>query len=239
MDRAQRALCAGWIGNQRRYAGQGDFEISWPLRRVTRSDALGFYEPLVALASKRVTTACRLIATLTTPINFVRASNTSRTTAYFNSIRSTAIIAGVKGQTAQAVRGGWGFSRNLSSRVFANVFNDNKYDKFQALDLRVILGGGLGYQVWKADSGRLSVVVGFAWIREKFSPATIESFTREPAEAYWGNEFNYKMNSRTNLVQAFRMFNNLSNTGQYRVNSARQIGVGHLCFTEITPCQEF
>lgn len=157
-------------------------------------------------------------STITTPINFVRASNTSRTTAYFNAIRATATIAGAKGQTAQAVRGGWGYNRNLTNRLFAEVFNDNEYDKFQALDLRVVLGGGLGYEVWKADSGRLSVVGGAAWNREKFSPATGAAFTRKSAEAYWGNNFNYKLNARTNLVQAFRMFNNLSTTGQYRMN---------------------
>ena len=43
-------------------------------------------------------------STLITPINFARASNTSRTTAYFNSIRSTATINGVGAQTAKAIR---------------------------------------------------------------------------------------------------------------------------------------
>ncbi len=157
-------------------------------------------------------------STLTTPINFVRASNTSRTTAYFNSIRSSATIGGVNGQTARAIRGGWGYNRNLTSRVFATVFNDNEYDKFQSLDLRVVLGGGLGYQVWKGDSGRLALVGGVAWNREKFSPATSAPFTRNSAEAYWGDDFVYKLNARTNLVQGFRMFNNLSNGGEYRMN---------------------
>jgi putative salt-induced outer membrane protein YdiY len=157
-------------------------------------------------------------STLTTPINFVRASLTSRTTAYFNSIRSTAEVGGVDAQTAQAVRGGWGYSRNISKRTFLNGFNDYEYDKFQSLDLRVVLGGGLGYQVWAKDAGRLSIVGGAAWNREKFSPVTAPAFTRNSAEAYWGNDFNYKLSARTSLTQGFRMFNNLSNTGQYRMN---------------------
>jgi putative salt-induced outer membrane protein YdiY len=157
-------------------------------------------------------------STLTTPINFVRASRTSRTTAYFNSIRSRAEVNGVDAQTAQAIRGGWGYSRNVSKRAFVNGFNDYEYDKFQSLDLRVVLGGGLGYQLWTRESGRLSVVGGAAWNREKFSPETAPAFTRNSAEAYWGNDFNYKLNARTSLTQAFRMFNNMSNGGQYRVN---------------------
>src|SRR5260370_9130724 len=70
-------------------------------------------------------------STLTTPFNFVRASKTSRTTAYFNSIRSTATIGGVNAQTAKAVRGGWGYNRNITKRFFFNGFNDYKYYKLQ------------------------------------------------------------------------------------------------------------
>jgi putative salt-induced outer membrane protein YdiY len=157
-------------------------------------------------------------STLTTPFNFVRASNTSRTTAYFNSIRATAKLGGVNTKTAQAVRGGWAFSRNLKKSLFATVFNDNEYDQFQSLDLRTVLGAGLGYQVWKREAGSLSLVGGLAWNREKFSPAASAAFTRKSAEAYWGNDFNYKLSTRTNLVQSFRMFNNLSKSGQYRMN---------------------
>ncbi|MFN0166730.1 MAG: DUF481 domain-containing protein [Bryobacteraceae bacterium] len=157
-------------------------------------------------------------STLTTPINFLRASNTSRTTAYFNSIRSTATINGVGEQTARAVRGGWGYSRNLTKRILANTFNDYEYDKFQSLDLRVVLGGGLGYQVWTRETGRLAVLAGAAWNRESFTPASAAAFTRNSAEAYWGDDFNYKLSARTSLVQGFRMFNNLSNSGEYRVN---------------------
>lgn len=157
-------------------------------------------------------------STFTTPLTFVRASNTGRTNAYFNSIRSSALLGGVKTKTAQAVRGGWGYSRDLKKNIFANAFNDYEYDQFQSLDLRVVLGGGLGYQVWRGDSGRLALLGGGAWNREKFSPVSAAAFTRRSAEAYWGDDYSLKFNSRTNLTQSFRMFNNLSNTGQYRMN---------------------
>jgi len=156
--------------------------------------------------------------TLTTPFNFVRASNTTRTTAYFNAIRSTATVNGVNAQTAQAIRGGWGYSRNITPKIFGNAFNDFEYDKFQSLDLRVVIGGGAGYLVWARDTNRLSAVGGIAWNREAFSPASSASFTRNSAEAYWGNDFNYKLNTRTTLVQGFRMFDSLTNGGEYRIN---------------------
>lgn len=158
-------------------------------------------------------------STLTTPINFVRASNTSRTTAYFNSIRSTATVNGVNAQTAKAIRGGWAYNRNLKPRVFLNGFNDYEYDRFQSLDLRVVLGAGLGFEALRTENARLALLGGAAWNREKFGPpAPAVSFTRNSAEAYWGDDFAYKLSSRAALTQSFRMFNNLSNGGEYRMN---------------------
>jgi len=158
-------------------------------------------------------------STLTTPINFVRASNTTRTTAYFNSISSSAKINGVDSSTAKAVRGGWAYDRNLTKKIFANAFNDYEYDKFQSLDLRVVIGGGLGYHIWSHDASHLNVIAGGDWNREAFGASgSRAAFTRSSAEAFWGDDFNYKLSARTSIVQTFRMFNNLSDTGTYRMN---------------------
>lgn len=156
--------------------------------------------------------------TMTTPFTFARTSNTSKTTAYFNSIRSSATIDGESEDTAEAVRGGWGYSRNVSKRVFLNVFNDYEFDRFQSLDLRTVFGGGAGYDFWKGERGAFSLLGGGAWNREKFDPAPEPTFVRNSAEAYWGNDFSLKINSRTSLNQSFRMFNNLSESGEYRMN---------------------
>ena len=158
-------------------------------------------------------------STLTTPITLVRASSTSRTTAYFNSIRSSATVNGVSARTASAIRGGWAYDHNLTKRLFFNAFNDYEYDRFQSLDLRVVLGGGLGYEVLKTENARLALLGGVDWNREKFGPAAppLRSHATRP-EAYWGNEFAYKLNTRTGLTQGFRMFNNLTNSGEYRMN---------------------
>ena len=158
-------------------------------------------------------------STLTTPINFVRASNTTRTTAYFNSITSSATVNGVNAKTAKAIRGGWAYNRNLSKKIFLNAFNDFEYDKFQALDLGVTAGAGAGYLIWSHDVSRLSVTAGPDWNRQAFgATGATAAFTRHSAEAFWGNDFNYKMSARTSFVETFRMFDNLSDTGEYRMN---------------------
>ncbi len=156
--------------------------------------------------------------TLSIGMNAARATNTDRTTAYFNAVKASALLNRVKSDTAQALRGGAGYSRDLARRVFFNGFNDWEYDRFQALDLRVVLGGGLGYSVWKTERGRLDLPVGAAWSHSKFDPAPLPKFTRNAAEAYWGDDLALKMSSRTSLTQSYRMFNNLSETGPYRVN---------------------
>jgi len=157
--------------------------------------------------------------TFTTPLTAVRASNTSKTNVYFNSVRASALVNGVSAATASAVRGGWGYSRNLTKRTFANVFNDWEYDRFQNLDLRAVAGGGLGFMAWKGERGRLDLLGGLAYNREKFDPVRpLLPFVRNAAEGYYGNDFVYKVGARTNFYQNFRQFTNLKRGEQYRMN---------------------
>jgi putative salt-induced outer membrane protein YdiY len=152
--------------------------------------------------------------TFTTGVNAARTTNTDRTSLYFNTIRASALVDGVSATTAQAVRGGVGYDRNVSPRLFVNVFNDYEYDRFQNLDLRFVIGGGLGFHVFKTDRSSLDVLGGADYNHSSFSTP----LTRNSAEAYWGDEYSFKLNSSTSLVQSYRMFNDLSNTGTYRVN---------------------
>lgn len=157
--------------------------------------------------------------TLTTVLNAARITSKDKTSVYFNAIKASALVNGVDASTAAAVRGGWGYDHKISGRLFVNTFNDYEHDRFQNLDLRFVFGGGLGFHAWKGERGRLDVVGGGAYNREKFSPPSPRSaYTRNSAEAYWGEDFSYKLSAATSLVQNFRMFNNLSNTGTYRMN---------------------
>lgn len=157
--------------------------------------------------------------TFTTAVNAARVTNNDKTTLYFSAIKSSAAIGGVNADTAQAVRGGWAYGHNVSPRVFFNAFNDWEYDRFQSLDLRFVLGGGIGYIAWKGERGRLDLLGGLDYERAKFSlPAPALGLTRNSAEAYWGDDYSFKLSGSTSLVQSFRMFNNLSDTGTMRVN---------------------
>lgn len=157
--------------------------------------------------------------TLTTAFNAARVTNTDKTSVYFNAIRAAALIDNILEGTAQAVRGGLAHNRNVSSRFFVNGFNDYEYDRFQNLDLRFVLGGGLGYIAWKGERGRLDVLGGGAYNHESFSASDSEpGFGRASGEAFFGDDFTYKLSGLTSLYQNLRFFPNLSETGEYRLN---------------------
>ena len=158
--------------------------------------------------------------TFTLPVNAVRVTNNDKTNLYFNFISASATINKVDSLTARAAHGGLSYNRNLSKHIFANVFNDYQYDRFQDLDLRVVAGGGLGFTLWqRAETARLDVTAGGAWNHESYgSQPPAKLFSRSSAEGFWGNDFSYKFSKRLGLTERYRMFNNLTDAGVYRQN---------------------
>ncbi|MBZ5725289.1 MAG: DUF481 domain-containing protein [Acidobacteriia bacterium] len=152
--------------------------------------------------------------TFTTGVNAARVTNTDKTSLYFNTIKASAVVGGKSAETAEAVRGGVAYSHNVSPRLFLNAFNDYEYDRFQNLDLRFVLGGGLGLHALKTEKSRLDLLGGADFNHSSFSTP----LTRNSAELFWGDEYSLKLSAATSLVQSFRMFNDLTNGGDYRVN---------------------
>jgi putative salt-induced outer membrane protein len=152
--------------------------------------------------------------TFTTGITAARVTNTDKTMLYFNTIKASALVNGTNSDTAQAVRGGLGYNHNVNPRLFVNVFNDYEYDKFQNLDLRFVLGGGFGWHAVKTERSKFDLLGGGDFNRSSFSSQA----TQKSGEFYWGDEYSLKVAAATSLVQSFRMFNNLTTTGSYRVN---------------------
>ncbi len=152
--------------------------------------------------------------TITAALAAHRVTRTDKASITFNAIRASAFANGVSSRTAQAVRGGWAYARNLKPTVFLNTFSDYEYDRFQSLDLRFVLGGGAGYNAIRRERTKLEFQAGGAYNRENFNTGLV----RNAAEAYWGNNFSFRVNSHTTLTQNYRMFHNLTTTGEYRIN---------------------
>ncbi len=152
--------------------------------------------------------------TFTTGLAAARATRTDKTSIYFNTIKASALINNKSAGTAEAIRGGLGYARNLKPRLFANVFNDYEYDKFQNLDLRTVFGGGLGFKAIASERMTLDLLGGAAFNYSRFSTPLI----RKTGEIYWGDDFTFKLNSATSLFQSYRMFNDMKAPGTYRIN---------------------
>src|SRR5271170_7607909 len=136
-------------------------------------------------------------------LNFTLAAKAARVTdrdkisVYATSVYSKEDNTSPSQVTAKAIEGGIRADLNVSPRVFVFGFTDFQYDAFQHLDLRNVLGGGLGYHVLKTKNTQFDVFGGGDFDQEYYAAyldtttATIvPSLTRKSAEINGGESLN-------------------------------------------------
>ncbi len=153
-------------------------------------------------------------ATFNFGMNAARTTPRDKISVYFTSLYARNNTTGTAITTANAKRGGVRYDLNLSSRVFGFGTGDLEADEFQKLDLRVVLGGGLGWHAKKTERVTLDFFGGGSLNKEYFS----NDLRRTSGEALLGQELTYKFSSRTSFKERTVFFPNLSDTGQYRLN---------------------
>jgi len=141
-----------------------------------------------------------------------RTTERDKVSVYATSLFAKSTLAGVTLDTAKAARGGLRYDFILGKRAFAFAFTDLEYDRFQDLDLRNVLGGGLGYHVIKTETTMLDLFGGASFNQEFFST----DITRRSAELLIGNELSYQMAGNLVLSERFTLFPNMTDLGQYR-----------------------
>jgi Protein of unknown function, DUF481 len=152
--------------------------------------------------------------TLTNTINATRVTRGDKITVNFSQIYGTARLDGIDSGVANAMHGDWEYNRNVSPRFFVASLNSYDHNQFQDLDLRFVAGGGFGWNSIKSDRANLTLTGGGDYDHETFSGAP----TRNSGEAYFGNDLSYKFSGVTSVTESFRVFPNLTETGQYRFN---------------------
>jgi putative salt-induced outer membrane protein YdiY len=132
--------------------------------------------------------------------------------------------------TANAIHAGIRYEFNLNPKVYVFAFTDFDSDALQNLDLRNVLGGGLGYHFIHSKNTQLDVFGGASFNQEYFStylttnplppPAEIlvPSESRHSAEVLAGESLSTKLGSRTTITEQLTFFPNVSNLGEYRIN---------------------
>lgn len=144
--------------------------------------------------------------------NAVRATEKSKTTVFATSLYSKSDALGVSTTTASAINAGLRYDHNISDRTFAFVFTNFDHDRFQDLDLRNVLGGGLGYHAIKTAATTFDLSAGATFNQEYYT-----TLTRRSAEVVVGEALDHKLNGAVSLHERLDFYPNVTDLGQYRV----------------------
>ena len=131
---------------------------------------------------------------------------------YTNTIYATNDAAGaVPSVTANATQGGARYDRNFTKLLFGFGNADFQTDALQNLNLRSVLGGGLGLHAIKTSRTTLDFLGGVNYTKEDYV-----GMNRNFAALTLGEELTYKLGTSTVLAEKLYFFPDLSDTSQYR-----------------------
>ena len=136
-------------------------------------------------------------------------------TLYAESLYSIDDVAGARPHvTANVNRGGARFDHDFISRVFVFVNTDFMSDGLQDLNLRSVVGGGIGYHLINRDNATLKLLGGANFTRENYV-----EIQRNLAAGQVGEELTLKLGKSTALLQNLAFFPDLTDSGgNYRTN---------------------
>ena len=155
---------------------------------------------------------------LAVAFNGVRTGLHDKLSLYAGSVYSANDLATAATRvTANTNRGGARYDRDITPRLFGFVNTDFFTDALQDLNLRSVVGGGLGFHAIKRPDTTLDILGGINYTRENYTqlaplPRLIHNF----AAAQIGDELMHKIGKSTVVLQRAYFFPNLSDSGEYR-----------------------
>jgi putative salt-induced outer membrane protein YdiY len=123
--------------------------------------------------------------------------------------------SGVSRTVANTIRFGGRYDRDFNKRWFGYGFSDLERNGLQDLNLRFVVGGGIGYHAIRNERTSLDILGGLAMNREYFDGLDND---RTSAEAQVGQTLSHQFSSRVSLKEQLFFFPNLSRGGEYRIN---------------------
>lgn len=156
-----------------------------------------------------------ITSTINSSANASRATSRDKITAQFTSLFARNNVSGRSLLTANTMRGGVGYSLDVSKKLFVYGSTDLEFDEFQQLDLRFVPAGGLGYHAVKSQNTALDFFAGGSLNREFFATG----LRRSSAEALFGNELMRKIfGGITTVRQKLVIYPNMADHGEMRIN---------------------
>lgn len=144
----------------------------------------------------------------------VETTDTHRLNLAFTSLLVENLATGSRVTTANTIRSGVRYEYNVSPRLYGFGISMFDSDELQHLDLRSVVGGGVGFRAVDHPAATLDVFSGGTFDQESFS----DHPNRNSGELLAGAELAYHVSSRTSFSHRFAMFPNLSTPGDYRLN---------------------
>jgi len=131
---------------------------------------------------------------------------------YANSVYATNDAPGAfPATTANAIRGGTRYDHDLTQRLFGFGSADFATDDLQNLDLRSVLGGGLGLHAINNPATTLDLLAGLNYTHEAYT-----TFSRNFPAGVLGEELTHKLGAGNLLSEKLGFFPDLSDLGEYR-----------------------
>jgi putative salt-induced outer membrane protein len=148
-------------------------------------------------------------------VNFdtARATAQDKLSFYASGAYGENKTGGVKTKSADLLRGGGRYEWNLTPRAFAFGSADLERDGLIDLDLRAVVGGGLGYYVLKEKDVSFQVFGGLAGTTERYGLSTRN---RDYAVLILGEESSHALSETTSFKQKLVVYPDLDETGEYR-----------------------
>ena len=115
--------------------------------------------------------------------------------------------------TANSFQGLIRYDRNLTKKLFAYGVFAGGYDELQDLNYRLMPGGGLGFHAVATPTTTLDLLGGLGYTRESFTTGLTNNFI----SATLGDEFAYKIGTRSTITQNLYYLPSLNDTSNYRV----------------------
>ncbi len=118
-------------------------------------------------------------------------------------------------KTSDSLYGAGKYDYFISEKLFAYISLELLKDKFKNLNLRSVIGPGVGYQVWDDDIKTLSVEAGISYFSEDRDVGDDDQWATGRLAAVCGYLFRKTISSTDN----FTIYPNLEDSGEYTLRN--------------------
>ena len=106
------------------------------------------------------------------------------------------------------------YDHNMNPRLFAFGTGDFSTNALQNLDLRSIIGGGLGWHPIKSPQQTLDILAGLVWTHETYSPTPTNSF----AALDLGEQYTRKLGTKSLFTEQAYLYPDLNQMDQFQLS---------------------